>query len=197
MAHDADRLRPMPAAFHSSATIDRCIDVLEQLVAVARLETLGDARPVDLGGEEGALVHRRRERAGRRPCLRARRVTTRLLPACVPPKWLLGGRGEGLVGALQDPLGPDVDPRARRSSDRTSSCPRPPAIPEVLPVRPAAYEVRVGDQDARGGCRVVRNTPTGLPDCTRSVSSVLEAPQGGDDRCGKQSQSRAALPLPP
>ena len=44
-------------------------------------------------------------------------------PASVPPKCWRRGLGEGLVGALQDALGADVDPASRRSSGRTSSGP--------------------------------------------------------------------------
>jgi hypothetical protein len=48
----------------------------------------------------------------------------------------------------------------------------------------------------RGACSVVRTMPTGLPDCTSSVSSgaivVSESTIASNDR-----QSRAARPEPP
>ena len=80
--------------------------------------------------------------------------------------------GERLVRALQDALGPDVDPRARghlpvhREPGRLE-------LAERVPVRPLRHEHRVRDQHPRRlGC--VRNTPTGLPDCTSRVSSSRE-----------------------
>jgi len=73
------------------------------------------------------------------------------------------------VGPLQDALRPDVDPRAGRHlpehhqafASRSRKCSH---------VGHAGHEVGVGDQHA-GDMRCVRSTPTGFPDCTRSVSS--------------------------
>jgi hypothetical protein len=45
----------------------------------------------------------------------------------------------------------------------------------------------------RGASACVRNTPTGLPDCTSSVSSSSSA-QRRDDGVEGRSQLRAALP---
>ena len=57
-------------------------------------------------------------------------------------------RGEGLVGALQDALGADVDPRTgghlsvHREPERLQAT-------ELRPGRPVGHQVGVGDQDAR------------------------------------------------
>ena len=62
---------------------------------------------------------------------------------------MLFGRGEiGLIRALQDPLGADVDPGA---SGHLAVHRQPHAIERVegLLRRPARYEIRVGDQYAR------------------------------------------------
>jgi hypothetical protein len=48
----------------------------------------------------------------------------------------------------------------------------------------------------RGACSVVRNTPTGLPLCTKSVSSGSSL-RSVRTMAWKLGQSRAALPLPP
>ena len=48
----------------------------------------------------------------------------------------------------------------------------------------------------RGESTVVRNTPTGLPDCTSSVSSSPSA-RSAVRIASKLGQSRAALPMPP
>ncbi len=73
-------------------------------------------------------------------------------------------RGEGLVGALQDPLRPDVDPH--------------PAVIWPYIVRPSSSSRRNSGHVAqsptrlelamstRGAHSCVRKTPTGLPDCT-------------------------------
>ena len=56
--------------------------------------------------------------------------------------------GEGLVGALEDPLGPDVDPGAGGHLAVHHQA-APLEIPEDLPGRPLADKVRVRDQDPR------------------------------------------------
>ena len=49
----------------------------------------------------------------------------------------------------------------------------------------------------RGASAWVRKTPTGLPDCTSSVSSFSERAQRSATIASKHSQLRAALPMPP
>ena len=55
---------------------------------------------------------------------------------------------EGLVGALDDALAADVDPRARRHLAVHHQALAVELV-EVLPRRPLRHQVRVGDQDAR------------------------------------------------
>ena len=55
---------------------------------------------------------------------------------------------ERLVGALQDPLGADVDPGAGRHL-AIHRQPHRFVSPEMLPVAPLGHEQRVGDEDAR------------------------------------------------
>ena len=61
---------------------------------------------------------------------------------------LVGDRGEGLEGALEDALGADVDPRAggHLAVHREPEVLEPA---ELLPVRPVADQVGVGDQHPR------------------------------------------------
>ena len=61
---------------------------------------------------------------------------------------LLGRRGEGLVGALQDALRADVDPRAGRHLAVHGEAQRVQAA-KLVPVVPVAHQVGVGDQHAR------------------------------------------------
>ena len=96
------------------------------------------------------------------------------------PEVLLRGGRERLVGALQDPLRADVDPRARPSSGRTSSALRLEP-PELVPGRPLRHEQRVRDQHARRARRRPehRDRLSGLNE-QRLVVSQLE--QRLDDR---------------
>jgi hypothetical protein len=48
----------------------------------------------------------------------------------------------------------------------------------------------------RGASACVRNTPTGLPDCTSSVSSSSER-RSAATIASKHSQLRARAPMPP
>ena len=59
---------------------------------------------------------------------------------------LAGDGREALVGALQDPLGADVDPRARRHLPEHGQ-PEPLQPPELVPRRPFTDEVGVGYED--------------------------------------------------
>ena len=88
--------------------------------------------------------------------------------------------GERLVGALQDPLGSDVDP----ASGRHLAVHRQAAMLEVaerLPGRPGRHEQRVGDQHARrAGVRAEDADRLARLHEQRLV--VLESRSDGDDR---------------
>ena len=144
--HDADRDRLARVARRQRA-IDRGIDLLDQLVAVAVLDAPGDPVAVDLRRQHHALVHRRGQR------LRAAhaaepagddQLSLQRRRSVVLPRRL----GERLVRALQDPLRPDVDPAARRHlAEHDQPLGLQPT--ELLPRRPVGDEVAVRDEDAR------------------------------------------------
>src|SRR5450756_2913972 len=67
-------------------------------------------------------------------------------PAQRPAEVLPGQLRERLVRALEDPLGPDVDPGAGRHLPVHHQA-GPFQLAEVLPGRPLPHEVRVRDQD--------------------------------------------------
>src|SRR5690606_18057972 len=108
------------------------------------------ARPragrIDLDAEEARAVHRGRERLRAAHPAEARAEDPAALP--VAAEVLLTGGAEGLVGALQDPLGADVDPRAgghlpvHRQAHRLEA-------PELVPRAPRRNEQAVGEQNAR------------------------------------------------
>ena len=120
--------------------------IVGQPVDVADLEATAGARLVDLDDDGDAVVHRHRQRLGAaHPAETGRQGHG---PAQRPAEVLAGGLGERLVGALQDPLGPDVDPRPGGHLAVHHQA-APLELAEVLPGRPLADEVRVGDEDAR------------------------------------------------
>ena len=84
---------------------------------------------------------------------------------------------EGLVGALNDALAADIDPRARRSSGRTSSGPCVSSSLKWSQVAQCGTRLELAIS-TRGASSWVRKTPTGLPDWTSSVSSSPRASSG-------------------
>ena len=126
--------------------IERLVERPGDLVDVAGPDAMIDAGRVHLDGQAHAAVHRHGER------LRATHPTEpggHDEPAFEAAAEVLAGAfREGLVGALENALRPDVNPRARghlpvhRQAERLEP-------PELVPARPARHEVRVGDEDAR------------------------------------------------
>ena len=95
------------------------------------------------------------------------------------PEPLVGDGGERLEGALEDPLGADVDPRAGRHL----AVHRQPEVlepAELLPVGPVADQVGVGDQHARRP-RVGAHHADGLAGLHEQRLVVLERRAG----CGR------------
>ncbi len=72
-----------------------------------------------------------------------------IVPAREPPNRRPGDLGEALVGALQDALGADVDPRARRHLPVHRQAEVLEAA-ELVPRAPLGHQVRVGQQHPRG-----------------------------------------------
>ena len=110
------------------------------------LDAARDARGIDVDDEADAAVQgdRERLRAAHAAAAAGQRQRARQRPA----EALLRDGGERLVGALDDPLGADVDPRAGRHL----AVHRQPEVlepAELGPVRPVADQVGVGDEHAR------------------------------------------------
>src|SRR5680860_218771 len=125
------------------------------------LDPAGDPGLVALDADRHAVVHgdRQRLRAAHPAESRGQRDRPRQGPLTPPVELtplvelvettplveLVGDRGEGLEGALQDPLGADVDPgtgghlAVHRQAQLLEA-------PELLPVRPVTDEVGVRDQ---------------------------------------------------
>ena len=145
VAEQADRQRLAPAARGVEAA-QRVVEVGRALVEVAGLDPALDALQVDLDAQRAAVVHRHRQR------LRAAHAAEpggHHEPAGErAAEALARDRRERLVGALQDPLGPDVDPGPGRHL-AVHHQPGGVELAEVLPGRPLRHEVRVGDQHAR------------------------------------------------
>ncbi len=115
-------------------------------VEVAVGDPAGDPRRVGLDADRHAAGHRDGERLGAAHPAKARGQRDRALQRAAEA--LVADGGERLVGALQDPLAADVDPRAgghlpvHRQPERLEAA-------ELLPVGPVADEVGVGQQHAR------------------------------------------------
>ena len=119
---------------------------------------------------------------------------------------LLAGRREGLVGALQDPLRPDVDPRARPSSGRTSSNP-PPRVAGTRPTSPTsgrAASSRSGRAATAESCETLQpacRTERGASRRQRAAEAHERSPSarrasGPPCRCRRRRRApRAARPL--
>ena len=101
------------------------------------------------------------------------------VPRSVPPKCWRASLGERLVGALQDPLGPDVDPGAGGHLAVHHQA-LPLEVAEDVPGRPLADEVRVRDEDARRP-RVRPDDPDRLAGLDEQRLVVGEAPELADD----------------
>ncbi len=100
-------------------------------------------------------------------------------PARSAPKCFSPAAGEGLVGALQDALRADVDPRAGRHLAVHGETQRVQAA-ELVPVVPVAHEVGVGDEHARRPLVGLEHADR-LARLHQQRLVVLEALEGGDD----------------
>ncbi len=147
-------------------------------VQVAVLDAALDGARVDVDADRDAVVHRHGERLGAAHAAEAGGQGDG--PGEGPVELLRGDGGEGLVRALEDALGADVDPGAGRHLAVHGEAELLQA-PELLPVRPVADQVGVGDEDARGPL-------VGLHDADRAAGLdehrlvLLEGAQGADHR---------------
>ena len=177
VADDADR----PGAalvLGAQRLLDGVVEAVGDLVEVAVLDPAVQAGRVDVDDEADALVQRDGERLRAAHAAAAagqgERAGERAAEA------LLGDGGEGLVGALDDALGADVDPRAggHLAVHRQAEVLEPA---ELRPGRPVADEVGVGDEHARRPLVGLHDAdrPAGLHE-HRLVG--LERRQGADHR---------------
>ena len=142
VAEHPDRQRAAGVARRDRAA-DRVVDAVGGLVEVAVLDPAVDPGRIAVHAERHAAVHRHRERLRAAHAAQSRGQRDRPGQRAAEP---LGRDGrERLVGALQDALGADVDPRAGRHLAEHG---QPQALqpPELLPGGPLRHEQRVGDQ---------------------------------------------------
>ncbi len=126
---------------------ERLIDGHRLAIEIPGLDATLDPLGVDLDADRHAAVHRDRERLG---STHPAEPTGEGDGAGEGAAEALGRAfGEGLVGALQDPLGPDVDPRPGRHLAVHGES-RVLELTEGVPVGPFRNEHRVRDQHARG-----------------------------------------------
>jgi len=171
---------------------DGVVDVVGLLVQVAVLDPPGDPGRVALDADDHAAVHRHGQRLRAAHAAQAAGQRDRALerPA------IAFGRdgGEGLIRALQDALGADVDPgtRGHLAVHGQAELLEPP---ELLPGRPLRDQVGVRDEHprrplvgAQDADRLARLDQQGLV-----VFEVLQ----GLMIAAYASQLRAARPEPP
>jgi hypothetical protein len=171
---------------------DRLVDATHHTVEIARVDAAPRARLVHLGDETHAAVHRHRERLRAAHAAEPGRQhdATRERAAAVPRR----GLGERLERALHDAPAS----RCRSTSPRSSAVHRETF---ALELQNCSHVAHLGTSSelaisTRGANACVRNTPTGLPDWTSSVSSPSSRRSVSTMR-SNASHERAALPVPP
>ncbi len=154
------------------------VEVVGRSVEIAGLDAPLDARWVDLDTERDAVVHRHGERLGAAHAAEATRERDR--PSERRSGSLTRALRERLVGALQDALGSDVDPRSRGHL----SVHREPLRlqrAERLPIGPSRHQHRVRDQHPRR--HVVRAEDRDrFARLHEQRLVVLQRPEGSHDR---------------
>ena len=166
--------------------VDRRIDALDLLVHVLRPQSEVDARLVDLGHQTRTAVHGRGQRLRAAHAAEPRGDDEASLQRAT--EVARGGGCEGLVRALQDPLGADVDP-GPRGHLAVHHLPGVLELAEVLPGRPLAHQVRVRDQHAR--CALVRaHHADRLARLDQQRLVRLEPLQRADDRVQRRPVAR-------
>ena len=187
-SHREWRLAWRASSSSPSASSRSCASTSQYL----RLYALLDARGIDIDSQEASAIHGGRERLSAAHAAHAAGDDQSAQQRSAEMR--ASGSGEGFVSALHDSLARDVDPGTGGHLAIHGEPELFQAL-ELIEVRPMSDQVRIRDQYARSfGC--VRKMPTGLPDCTSSVSSFSRL---CSDRtmAWKHSQLRAALPVPP
>ena len=186
--------RRSPAAAAARAQRERLGRVVGQPVDVADVEPPARPRLVDLDGEADALVHRHRQRLGA-----AHPAETggqrRRVPRSVPPKCWRASLGERLVRALQDALGPDVDPRPGGHLAVHHQA-RPLELAEDAPRSPTC---RRGSSWRSGRAAPTRGSGRRRPACPtgRAASRRRRARAARGRSRRRRPSDRAARPVPP
>ena len=135
-----------PVGLGRVAAGDGVVEVVGHLVQVAGLEPALDAVAVDVDAQRHAVVHGDGQRL--RAAHAAEAGGERDGAGQRAAEAAAGDLGEALVGALQDALRADVDPRARRHLPvhREAELLEPA---ELVPRRPLGHQVGVGDEHPR------------------------------------------------
>ena len=138
----------------------RLFERIDRHIEIAGLQAPLHTLRIDLDHQRHAIVHRHRQRL--RPAHPAEARRQHEAPAQRAAKVLAGQLGQGLVGALQNPLGADIDPRAggHLAVHRQAGVLK---LAELLPGGPVGHQQRVGDQHA-GRVGVSLLTAAGLPE---------------------------------
>ena len=126
----------------STASCSACVQGVGPHVQVAVLDAALDGARVAVDADRDAVVHGDGERLGAAHAAEPGGQGDR--PGEGAAELLRGDGGERLVGALEDALGADVDPR---TGGHLAVHGQPERLqpPELLPVGPVADQVGVGD----------------------------------------------------
>jgi hypothetical protein len=177
VAQQADGERPAPVA-GLGGEAEGVFQAVGPYVEVAVLDTAVDGAGVAVDADRDAVVHGDGEGLGAAHAAEAGGEGDG--PGEGAAELLGGDGGEGLVGALEDALGADVDPGTGRHLPVHGQAEGLQAA-ELLPVGPVTDEVGVGDEDARGPF-------VGLHDADRPARLdehrlvLLEGLEGADHR---------------
>ncbi len=178
-----------PASLGRGRPAQRIVNVVRGHVEVAVLDPAGDPRRVAVDDDRHAAVHGDREGLGTAHAAQPGGQRDRAGQRS-PEPFRRHGR-ERLVGALQDALGPDVDPRSGGHLAVHGQAKRLQAA-ELLPGGPLRNEVGVGDQHPRRPL-VGAHHPDRFARLDQQGLVALEVLQGAHDRVvGRPAAGRAA-----
>ena len=177
VAEQADGFR-FALVLRGGRAADGVVDVVGLLIEVAVLDPAGDPGLVALHADDHAAVHRDRQRLRAAHAAKTAGQRDRAGQGAAEPLGRDGG--ERLVGALQDALGADVDPRPGGHLAVHGQAELLQAA-ELLPGRPLRDQVGVGDEDP--GRPLVRSQDADwLAGLDEQGLVVFEALERADDR---------------
>jgi hypothetical protein len=157
---------------------DRRVDALGLAIEIARAQAHVDARLAAFDRDHRQPRHLRRERLRAAHASQARGEDP--FAFGLPPVMLPDSFGKGLVGALDDALRADVDPRARGHLAEHHEALAVELV-EVVPRGPPGHEVGIRDQHARR-VGVGLEDGHGLPGLHQQRLVVAEGAQRREDR---------------